>query len=399
MNAYEAYEAYAVGPYGLVSPTNGELLRPAGSGLLSDGETLWPYLDNCYYLRVGREALVEEVVSLIQQGRREQALTVLLSDRRSTDIPEPDPRDVHELLRSRPSFHKAIELLGYGGLGWYFEHRWIIPTYLSGLSLLHWQVPRGQRVLEIGAGLGHLTAHWEQMGGADSICADVVFSHLWLSQRYLRPGRISVCFDATGPFPLTTGSVDAVLGHDCLHYFSDMPGAIAEMRRVASSGRLLIGHLHNAEAENFSAGRPLSLDEYKSLLGPSTVYDDAEMTYAWLEQRPPRPYVTTSGNSPAAFAFVTGECPVDPVGILPDPASYPSRLGEIIANPLLGATSPAWPSEKFVNEYARPFPYLESLRRPSDAEISRARRGAADSGELRKRLAMGVLIRPPGDWY
>ncbi|SER74938.1 Methyltransferase domain-containing protein [Streptomyces sp. yr375] len=396
-----------VEPYNLISPANGEILRPSGDNLLSDGERLWPYFDGCYYLRLGREALVEEVVSLILRDRREQALTLLLCDRRNTDIPEPDPRDVQELWRSKPSFHQAIELLGYGGLGWYFEHRWIIPTYLSGLSLLHWQIPRHQRVLEIGAGLAHLTAHWEQMGGGDSIGSDVVFSHLWLSQRYLRPGRTSVCFDANGPFPLTTGSVDAVLGHDCLHYLSDLPGAIAEMRRVASSGRLLIGHLHNAEAENFSAGNPLTLDAYKNLLKPSAVYDDAEMTYAWLEQRPPRPLKTTPENPPAAFAFVTGEIPAEPIGILPVPTPDPnsdstsslSRLGEMMANPLLGTDPPAWPSEKFVSEYVRPFPYLENLRSPSDGEISRARSGTANSDELRKRLAMGVLVRPPGDWY
>ncbi|BBC31816.1 hypothetical protein SGFS_031100 [Streptomyces graminofaciens] len=392
-----AVTASTSAPYELVSPSNGEPLRPAARNLLTDGERLWPHFDNCHYLRVGREALIEEVVSLIQNGRREQALALLLCDRRSADIPELDPRDAYEAVRAKLSFHKTVELLDYGGLGWYFEHRWIIPTYLSGLSLLHWHAPRNRRILEIGAGLGHLTAHWEQMGGAESICSDVVFSHLWLSQRYLRPGRTSVCFDANGPFPFSSGAVDTVLGHDCLHYLSDIPGAISEMRRVTSSGRLLVGHLHNADVENLSPGGPLTLSEYERLLEPSTVYDDAEMTRAWVGQRPPRPLPATAEFPVQAFAFVTGEPTADPVGILPDPE--PSRLGEITVNPLLGETSPAWPSAKFVKEYVRPFPYLEGLRRPSEAELSRVRQGAADVEALRKGLAVGALIRPPADWY
>ncbi|SPF07038.1 class I SAM-dependent methyltransferase [Streptomyces sp. MA5143a] len=384
-------------PLKLISPTNGEALRPVAANLLSDGERLWPHFDDCYYLRVGREALVDEVVSLIRRDRREQALALLLGDRRSADIPAPDPRDVREALRTGLSFHESIELLGYGGLGWYFEHRWIIPTYLSGLSLLHWRAPRHRSILEIGAGLGHLTAHWERMGGGDSLCSDVVFSHLWLSRRYLRTGRVSVCFDANGPFPLSSGSVDTVLGHDCLHYLSDIPGALSEMRRVASSGRLLIGHAHNGEAENFSPGHPLTLGEYTRLLAPSSVYDDAEMTSAWLEQRPPRPLAATSGSAAQAFAFVAGEPPTDPVGILPVPA--PSRRGGITVNPLLSGASPAWPSEKFVAEYVRPFAYLDSLRRPSDAELSAVRQGTAPDDDLRRWLAMGVLVRSPGAWY
>ncbi|GAB2919566.1 class I SAM-dependent methyltransferase [Streptomyces heilongjiangensis] len=386
----------SVGRLKLTSPTNGETLRPVAPNLLSDGERLWPHFDDCHYLRVGREALVDEVVSLIQRDRREEALVLLLCDRRSADIPAPDPRDVREALRTGTSFHEAVELLGYGGLGWYFEHRWIIPTYLSGLSLLHWQARRNRSVLEIGAGLGHLTAHWERTGGGDSICSDVVFSHLWLSRRHLRTGRVSVCFDANGPFPLASGSVDAVLGHDCLHYLSDIPGAISEMRRVASSGRLLIGHVHNGEAENFSPGHPLTLGEYTRLLAPSSVYDDAEMTSAWLEQRPPRPLADAAAAA-QAFAFVAGEPPRDPVGVLPAPAS--SRRDDITVNPLLNGASPAWPSEKFVAEYVRPFPYLDGLRRPSDAELSAVRRGTAQDDDLRRWLAMGVLVRPPRAWY
>ncbi|WP_345044011.1 class I SAM-dependent methyltransferase [Streptomyces sannanensis] len=383
---------------------NGELLRPAGRNLLSDGERLWPHFDNCFYLRTGRDDLVDEVVSLINRDERDRALGLLLCDRRSPDTPEADLRQVEELLRSEVSFHDAIELLGYGGLGWYFEHRWIIPTYLSGLSLLHRHVRRNQRILELGSGVGHLTAHWEQDSELGSVCSDVVFSHLWLSQRYLRSGRTSLCFDANGPFPLPAGAVDVAFGHDSLHYLSDIPGAIAEMRRVASSGTLIIGHLHNAEAENYSAGQPLTRAEYERLVDASAVYDDSELTLAWLQQRRPRPLGAAHGRSVAALAFVeealtgeetarTGERIGHACG------RHPAELSGLMVNPLLSAGSPVWPSRKFVDEYVQAFPYLENLRAPGDAEVARINRGEANEAEVREWLANGVLVCPPDNWY
>ncbi|MGW4694796.1 class I SAM-dependent methyltransferase [Kitasatospora cineracea] len=392
-------------PLDLISPANGEPLRPAGRNLLSDGERLWPHFDNCFYLRTGKDDLVDEVVRLIEKDERDRALGLLLCDRRSSDTPEADPRQVEELLRSEVSFHRATELLGYGGLGWYFEHRWIIPTYLSGLSLLHRHVRPGQRILELGSGLGHLTAHWEEEGGSGSVCSDVVFSHLWLSQRYLRPGRISLCFDADGPFPLPTGAVDVAFGHDSLHYLSDIPGAIAEMRRVAGSGTLIVGHLHNAEAENYSAGRPLARAEYERLIDVSVAYDDSELTLAWLQQRHPLPVgAAQDGSAVAALAFVeeapgragtagARERAGDACG---QPLAGSSRL---MVNPLLGAGRPSWPSQKFVDEYVRAFPYLEDLRAPGDAAVARIDRGEANEAELRQWLAKGVLVRPPANWY
>ena len=85
--------------------------------------------------------------------------------------------------------------------------------------------------------------------------------------------------------------------HDALYFFPDKPAALAEMRRIAGpDGRILIGHAHNALVDQGGvAGSPLAPHGYASLVPKAVMYDDADLTAAFLSGTPP------ATSSPAAL--------------------------------------------------------------------------------------------------
>lgn len=140
------------------------------------------------------------------------------------------------------------------------------PAHLSRLALLSAHAPAGARVFELACGTG---AFLRVVGGAG---ADVVWAKLWLAKRYVAPDASLACFDtATGPWPLEDGEYDVAFCHDALYFLPEKAHVVDELRRVAK--RVLIGHAHNAEAENHSAGEPLTPAGYRALLGQTTTYD------------------------------------------------------------------------------------------------------------------------------
>ncbi|MER6690906.1 class I SAM-dependent methyltransferase [Streptomyces minutiscleroticus] len=291
-----------------------------------------------------------------------------------------------------------MEGLGYGGLAPYFLRRWCQPTCLSGLALPGANAPRGGTLFEIGCGAGHFLRDWEQRSGP-AIGSDLVFSHLWPARMFTAPRARLVCFDARGPFPLAGGASDVCCTYDSFHYLPDKPHAVREMHHIARGGRMLLGHVHNAERDNFSPGLPLTVDSYVAAVAPHPCHDDTALTYAALHRTAAVPERPPALRRAAALAFVHAPdgaaAPSGPSGWFTTPLpGAPLRV-----NPLIQDDGPRWPNEKFAAGFAEGRPYLRELARPTEEEIAAARSGTAGSRPGIDRLAARrVLLDLPERW-
>ncbi|WP_329316943.1 methyltransferase domain-containing protein (plasmid) [Streptomyces sp. NBC_01278] len=379
----------------LRSPTTGGPLTWAEPYVLTDGESLWPCLDGIPYLRTGRDRLRARTIDAIRAGDLDRALALLLCDRKDDTVPAADPVSALAVAAGATTAKAAMDGLGYGGLAPYFLHRWCQPTYLSGLALLDAHVPTGATLFEIGCGAGHLLRTWTDRSGP-AIGSDLVFSHLWLARTFCAPTAHLVCFDAEGAFPLADGAAGAALSHDSFHYFRDKQHVLAELLRVSGTGPVLLGHVHNASRDNYSAGHPLPTDAYLAALSPDRCYDDEVLTDAALQERTPAPVRGEELRDAAALAFAcrtSGDAAVPGrlTGVVP---GRPLRL-----NPLLTDTGPRWPDEKFAREFTDGWPYLRDLTRPPRATLAAGRAGLAGSDpDVDSFARRRVLLDLPESW-
>lgn len=341
----------------LVSPTTGLPLHPDGPASLSDGRERWPCLDGIPYLRIGRESLVHAALAAIDRGDTGRALALLLADQDEWwDGPAPDAAGLDRLVAGRESLtlRDAMGLLAYGRVGDYFAHRWSDPTYLAGLALLdaHWTGPA--RAFELACGIGHylraLAAEGVAVAGGD-----VVFSKLWLARHWVvGPAAELVCFDARAPWPVAGRRFDLCLCQDAFYFLEPKAEILARLRAL-SMGPLAVGHVHNREAANLSAGAGVTAAELARLFPDATIYDDAELTAAASEARLPGARPAAELRHVEAFALVEGvEGPTRPAAgplcrARPDIRQRRNPLYR--ASPAGGAEI-AWPSERYGAEYA-----------------------------------------------
>ncbi len=353
------------------SPVTGEALVPEGP-VLRDEAGRWPVVRGIPYLRVGREDLVLRVLDALDDGDEDAAAAELLRDRDDWAPGAPPTHDDARAALAAPTLRAAMDALGYGPVADYFEHRVSDPTFLSGLALLSSFATAP--VFELACGIGLLL----RAAGDPVLGGDVVWSKLWLARRFVVPDAELVCFDAAAPFPLPDRRAATALCHDALYFLPRKDHVAAELRRIAPV--VLVGHTHNALADNLSAGDPLDPDGYAALLPGAARYDDEELTAAHLEDRPPRPAADL--RHAAAIALVHGAGAPRPAGAA-DP-------GPLRRNPLLDAESTVgWPSDRYEAEYAALSAHLTDPL-PHDLSAWRRRRLLVPALE-RDTLRFGVV--------
>lgn len=310
----------------------------------ADG-TRWPVVDGILWQRRGREQLRARVVALLDDGDVDAARVALLADADDWWGEPPPPPAQLARVQDAATLREAMELLGYGRVGDYFAHRWSDPTYLAGLALLQQHWPADRPVVEVACGIGHFLRELDQRGVGPLVGVDVVFSKLWLAQRFVCPAARYVCADVTeGLPPLDLPARAYVLCVDALYFLRDKPAAVAAMRALGDT--VVVGHAHTP-AEVHSSGEPLTPQQYADLLGTDVVYDDDELTSAFLQGRAP---VTGVPDGARAVALVSG--PTSPGPDLAQP------VGPVRQNPLYVDGVRTWPSERWAQEYARAAEYL-----------------------------------------
>ncbi len=299
----------------LTSPISGALLSPDGPHVLRDADgRRWPVLDGIPYLRTGREALVEQALERLDAGDRAGALVTLLADQDDWWTgPAPDPADLARLVvdADRLTLRDAMGLLGFGRVGDYFAHRWSDPTYLAGLALIEaHRALETRSAFELACGIGHYGREFLSRG-ISYTGVDVVFAKLWLARHWVAgPEAQFVCFDAAAPWPLAEETFDLVLCQDAFYFLEPKDEILGRLRGLTSSaGRLLVGHIHNREAENYSAGRAVTAAQLGTLFPDAMAYDDAELTRALIEADVPMPSKLDDLRHVDAFAVASSGAP------------------------------------------------------------------------------------------
>ncbi len=271
------------------SPVDGAVLQPAGPHALAGRCRRWPVVDGIPYLRTGRDALADAALAHLDAGRQEQALALLLADQDdwwSGPVPQPDALATLIAQRQTLSLREAMRLLQWGRVGDYFAHRWTDPTFLAGLALVeaHWTAPRS--AFELACGIGHHLRALAQQGVAVT-GGDVVFAKLWVARHWVVPQARLVCFDAGGPWPLQASRFELACCHDAFYFLAPKQHVLDSLRGL-SDGAVLIGHIHNRDWPNLSAGAAMRAAELAAMAPDGVLFDDAELTAALIERRAPQ---------------------------------------------------------------------------------------------------------------
>ena len=378
----------------LRSPTTGAVLARDGHALTAPGER-WPVIDDIAFLRAGRERLAMAALARLDSGDVAGATVCLLADRDDwASGPGPVEADLRRLVaeRDRLSFREAMRLLAFGPVADYLAHRWSDPTFLSGLALADAYWPgRPPRVLEVACGTGQFlrafAPHAAQVTGID-----VVWSKLWLARHWVAADAALVCCDAAHDWPLPAGKADLVFCHDAFYFLPAKPHVAAEMRRCAAANAMtLVGHAHNALADNHSSGAPLAPGAYAALFAPATLFDDAALTAASISRTAPEAADAAAlAGAPAISLAHPAAAPRAVMGRF-DPAAGSLLRLNALYGPAANGRALAFPSARYAAEYAT----LATYPREIAADLAEEAAADAVDPELVRRR---VYVDLPERW-
>ncbi|MFC7478214.1 class I SAM-dependent methyltransferase [Dankookia sp. GCM10030260] len=353
----------------------------------------WPAPDGIPYLRFGRRELADAALARLDAGDREGALVLLLADQDDWWCgPPAAPAALRELVRNAAalSLRDAMRLLAWGPVADYFAHRWSDPTFLAGLALVeaHWTAP--QRAFELACGIGHHLRELSRHGVAVT-GTDVVFAKLWVARHWVLPQAAGVgvpearllCLDAAQPWPFDE-RFELVVCHDAFYFLEPKPQILAWLRglREPRLGLLAIGHVHNSEWDNFSAGAAISADVLAAMFPEALLYDDAELTRALAESRAPSAASAAALRQAEAFAAVEGPG-LRPAQAVTGLLALPQAGARLRRNPLYAADGNiAWPSERYGREYGPRMTYPASSTAPDRSILDSTTVEAARCREL-----------------
>lgn len=315
----------------------------------------WPVIDGIAFARASRPELAAEALARLDAGDRDGALALLLADQDDWwRGPTAEPEALRALVarRAELTLREAMAHLSWGPVGDYFAHRWSDPTFLAGLALMeaHWTSPRS--AFELACGIGQYLRALTQRGVA-AMGADVVFAKLWVARHWVAPEAELVCLDAAvQPWPIDAGRrFDLVACHDAFYFLEPKAPILARLRKMAGEGGwLAIGHVHNRDWPNLSAGAALTAEELSALFPDAIAYDDAELTRAALARRAPRSAPPAELRGAEAFSVVAGPG-AGPARAVTGALSLPPEGAFLRRNPLYNAGEIAWPSERYEREY------------------------------------------------
>lgn len=345
----------------------------------------WPAPDGIPFLRQGREALAEAALAALDSDDAESALVLLLADQDDWwRGPTADAASLRRLLRERDrlSLRDAMALLAWGPVADYFAHRWSDPTFLAGLALVeaHWVAPSS--AFELACGIGH---HLRELARRNIAVTgtDVVFAKLWVARHWICPEARLLCLDAGQGWP-RLGRFDLVTCHDAFYFLEPKAAILGRLRALLEPGRglLAIGHVHNREWENLSAGAAVSAAEMAALLPDAVLYDDAELTRALAAGRVPQPSSASALRRAEAFAAIAGPG-LATAHPRPGLLALPPAGTALRRNPLYNAMGRiAWPSERYGREYGERATYPLRTQAPDHAVLNTTTAEATRRREL-----------------
>ncbi len=348
----------------------------------------WPVADGIPFLRAGREQLAEAALARLDAGDRSGALVLLLADQDDWWRGETaDPAALRDLIAGRDALNlrQAMALLAWGPVANYFAHRWSDPTFLAGLALVEAHCPAPATAFELACGIGHHLRELARRGAAVS-GADVVFAKLWVARHWVVPEARLVCIDAAQTWPFPDAGFDLVACHDAFYFLEPKPDIAAQLTHLlAPMGVLAVGHVHNRDWPNFSAGSAMRASEVIAIFPGAALYDDAELTQALLAGRAPRAAHHAALAGAEAFAIASGPG-LRPARAIRGGLALPPQGALLSRNPLYdGQSRRAWPSERYGREYGPRATYPETTTAPPCAILDTAKPLLCDQA-LRREL-------------
>ena len=183
--------------------------------------------------------------------------------------------------------------------------------------------------------------------------------------------------------------------HDAFYFLPGKPGIASQMKRLAGEGgTVAVGHAHNADAANHSAGVPLPVAGYASLFPGARLFDDAELTEAFASGRAPASADASALAAVAALSLLwrMGDQAADTGGR----PGFGTESGPMLRlNPLYRQDGEdaaiAWPSARYEQEYAALATY--PMRWSGPAVIDRA-----DANDAEALLRRRVYVALPDRW-
>ena len=158
----------------------------------------------------------------------------------------------------------------------YFRYRFSDRSFITSAALLT-PITRGP-ILDLGCGAGHLIrALSRRPARALVVGLDLNFSLLYLAKRFLAPGALLVCADASLRLPFLDHAFESAVSADAFKYITDRPKAASELLRV-TRGPLVIAHF---TSPSFRAAACRELFAARS----PRVYRDEALFGSFLERR------------------------------------------------------------------------------------------------------------------
>jgi len=285
---------------------------PGTFGILTCGVHEYPYLDGVAVLTESHIDIHAQIGdSLVQRGPDVHEVTAEVRAGRGADLlvdvltlPPPPPdwlsglrggRRLHHLIgtrersrrRRRVSTARMMLREDSTAQDWFqwcylasdddtelcnhFLCRFGQPRDLAFLELSAVLPDDDAPVLDLAAGFGHSAHHLlAERPARPVVCLDRNLSQLWVAKRYVAPGAWFVCADADTGFPLDSGRFGAAICADAFHYLEHKDQVVAELRRCAPDGPVVLARVGNLLVEP-NEGSELTARDYAALAGGEQV--------------------------------------------------------------------------------------------------------------------------------
>lgn len=283
-------------------------------GILSGRDSVqkWPVVLGISFLRSDRSDLAGQVAELVLKNDFVSALAMLLMDTDDFAPAKPQMVDCRKIAQCLIDDDKELlavdmmQALQFGPVADYFALRGSAPTFFSGLGLLKLGVVPEQPLIEIGCGVGHFL-YWLNARGIKINGTDSVFSKLCIAHRFLGiPANNLVCAVAgKQALPLQTFEATNIFCHDVFYFINDKFTAIADFRRLALGGHVMVGHAHLSTANHgIVSGFPSTTQHYRLVAAENAhFFDDENLALVDQKETLVLPEIT---DQTEAISFIEG---------------------------------------------------------------------------------------------
>jgi SAM-dependent methyltransferase len=172
-------------------------------------------------------------------------------------------QDVFDFFYSRRSGNNPY-------LSEYFLNRFVMPRYLSAMSLVQRLEASDKPVLDIACGYGHFEHYLTQRRrSTPAIGIDFNFYQVWGARKWVAPQAQFVCCDASIPLPFKSGSCSGAICSDAFMLLPEKALLVAEVERVAPGRPAIYARVGNKGVgpPNPPNGGEMRPEEYWDLFG------------------------------------------------------------------------------------------------------------------------------------